>query len=364
MIEKTLVTNLKNRKGFNVFDSAIATIAFVVLQFGFIFVYSLVPARVRSIDAIGYIASIGVECTFLIASYVTAKFRNVDFVSATKIKKKINWPIVGFCLLLAFVTIVSFSSLTNIFLYILESAGYTYTGSDIVINDFFTYIIYLIVSCAIPAITEEILFRGTICAGLEKSNNKHLAVWVSALVFMLMHGSPNQTVHQFILGVIFGYIFVYTGNLWITILIHFFNNAIAVSITYFSSLTASATSSSAGVEPMGALALAFNIIYGLAMAAVGVMIVIAIIKAIKKQLDKIKLKGKKEQVHSDVLASESETIKVDDEDVVVVDSQDIIAKQNNEETKKEMIGTIICYTLAGAILIFEWVASLISGFIV
>ena len=181
---------------------------------------------------------------------------------------------------------------------------------------------------------------------------------------MLMHGSPNQTVHQFILGVIFGYIFVYTGNLWITILIHFFNNAIAVSITYFSSLTASATSSSAGVEPMGALALAFNIIYGLAMAAVGVMIVIAIIKAIKKQLDKIKLKGKKEQVNSDVLASESETIKVDDEDVVVVDSQDIIAKQNNEETKKEMIGTIICYTLAGAILIFEWVASLISGFIV
>ena len=76
------------------------------------------------------------------------------------------------------------------------------------------YLIYIIISCVTPAVCEEILFRGTIASGLKEKGFK-IALFGSAIIFTLMHGNPEQTVHQFIIGLVVGYIFLKTGNIWL-----------------------------------------------------------------------------------------------------------------------------------------------------
>ena len=93
------------------------------------------------------------------------------------------------------------------------------------INNFGTYLIYIVVFCVCPAIFEEVMFRGTILSGLKQYGLK-VAVVVSAIIFTLMHGNIEQTVHQFIIGLVVGFIFFKTGNLWLSVMVHFFNNFI------------------------------------------------------------------------------------------------------------------------------------------
>jgi len=232
------------REKYDVYDAGFVTVLFVVLQNLFLSLYHFLPSNLKAIPIIGIIASFGIEFMFGLAGLLTSKIRNVDFFRASKLNKKINWPIVGFCALIAIVSIYGFNSLSNYFIMMLETIGYKTSLSNIVIDNIFSYVMYVVLIGVVPAVFEEICFRGTICAGLE-SKNKHLAVFVSAFLFMIMHGGPEQTIHQFILGVVFGYIFVYTGNLWITILIHFFNNTIAVTLMYIQSFMSAQVESGA-----------------------------------------------------------------------------------------------------------------------
>ena len=85
----------------------------------------------------------------------------------------------------------------------------------------------------IPAIGEEFLFRGTIQRILvEWFSSEHLAVWVTALLFSLMHYQFIGLIPRVMLGALFGYLFVWTGSIWIPVLAHFINNGLAVIYYY------------------------------------------------------------------------------------------------------------------------------------
>jgi membrane protease YdiL (CAAX protease family) len=85
----------------------------------------------------------------------------------------------------------------------------------------------------IPALGEEFLFRGTIQRIFsEWFRNEHLAVWTTALLFSLMHYQFLGLVPRVILGALFGYLFIWTGSIWIAVLAHFINNGLAVVYYY------------------------------------------------------------------------------------------------------------------------------------
>jgi len=71
-----------------------------------------------------------------------------------------------------------------------------------------------------PGIAEELLFRGVVLSALRKKFSTHTAVWVSALLFALIHfdlaGLPIRTV----LGAALGYITVRSGSIFPAILLH------------------------------------------------------------------------------------------------------------------------------------------------
>lgn len=96
------------------------------------------------------------------------------------------------------------------------------------------YIIALVVMAFLPALCEETLFRGGLQNFLTRSTKKYwLSVLVVSLIFSVAHLSYYGFLSRFFLGVVLGLIFQYSGKLWLSILAHFLNNALALTVMYF-----------------------------------------------------------------------------------------------------------------------------------
>ena len=86
----------------------------------------------------------------------------------------------------------------------------------------------------LPAIGEELLFRGVIQKILlDWTRNKHLAIWITAILFSALHLQFFGFLPRMFLGALFGYLFVWSGNLWLPVLAHFINNTTAVIAYYY-----------------------------------------------------------------------------------------------------------------------------------
>lgn len=91
----------------------------------------------------------------------------------------------------------------------------------------------LLIIALLAALGEELLFRGVLVQLiLNKSKSIHLAVWISAILFSALHMQFYGFLPRMILGVLFGYIFVWTSNLWIPIILHFVFNGISVVVAF------------------------------------------------------------------------------------------------------------------------------------
>ena len=106
-------------------------------------------------------------------------------------------------------------------------------------------IINILLMALLPALGEELTFRGVlqrlltprITSSSPYRQTPHIAIWCSALLFSAIHLQFYGFVPRMLMGALFGYMLVWTGSLWIPILMHFTNNAMAV-LLYFVSLRA------------------------------------------------------------------------------------------------------------------------------
>jgi membrane protease YdiL (CAAX protease family) len=94
--------------------------------------------------------------------------------------------------------------------------------------------IAMVVIALLPAFGEEIVFRGLIQNQLLKATkNIHVAIWISAILFSAIHFQFFGFVPRLLLGALFGYLYYWSGNLWLSILAHFVNNGFSVLAMYF-----------------------------------------------------------------------------------------------------------------------------------
>jgi membrane protease YdiL (CAAX protease family) len=89
-------------------------------------------------------------------------------------------------------------------------------------------LVNLLVMALLPAVCEEMMFRGWLQRVLGKSVNYHTAIWVSAFVFSAIHFQFYGFIPRMLIGAALGYLYYYTGSLWAPIVAHFTNNAAAV----------------------------------------------------------------------------------------------------------------------------------------
>lgn len=82
----------------------------------------------------------------------------------------------------------------------------------------------------LPALAEEMSFRGVLQQLL--GGRRHVAIWLTAVIFSAIHMQFYGFIPRMLMGALFGYVFVWTGSLWVPIVMHFVNNGMAVLVYY------------------------------------------------------------------------------------------------------------------------------------
>lgn len=113
-------------------------------------------------------------------------------------------------------------------------ADYTKQAAAILtLNNFAEYLIAIFIMAFLPALCEETLFRGGLQNFLARSmKNPWLAIIIVSVIFSVVHLSYYGFLSRVFLGVMLGAIYHFSGKLWLSILAHFINNALAITVVY------------------------------------------------------------------------------------------------------------------------------------
>jgi uncharacterized protein len=114
------------------------------------------------------------------------------------------------------------------------------------------YIISLVIMGLLPALCEETLFRGGLQNFLSRAtNNPWLSIVVVSILFSIVHFSFYGFLYRVFLGMVLGALFHYSGKLWPSILAHFLNNAIVLTVLYYYTLQGKPISETMNMEAPG-----------------------------------------------------------------------------------------------------------------
>lgn len=91
----------------------------------------------------------------------------------------------------------------------------------------------LLVIAVTPAIAEELVFRGVIQRNLVRwFNSRHVGVWLTAALFSAVHLQFFGFVPRFLLGLVLGYLYEWSGNILVPMAAHFTQNAFQLLLLY------------------------------------------------------------------------------------------------------------------------------------
>jgi membrane protease YdiL (CAAX protease family) len=95
------------------------------------------------------------------------------------------------------------------------------------------FLLGLLIFGLIPAIGEELVFRGVVQRQLIRwFGNPHVGIWVTALIFGAIHLQFYGMLPRTLLGALLGYLYWWSGNIWVPILGHFMNNGFTVLLMF------------------------------------------------------------------------------------------------------------------------------------
>ncbi len=88
----------------------------------------------------------------------------------------------------------------------------------------------LLMIAVLPAICEELAFRGFILSGLRRMNNKWLAILISSLLFGIAHQMLQQSISAFLVGMLIGYISIQANSILPCMLYHLIHNSLPLLV--------------------------------------------------------------------------------------------------------------------------------------
>ena len=91
----------------------------------------------------------------------------------------------------------------------------------------------LLVMGVMPAVCEEFFFQGTLQPLLMRSmRNNHMAIWLTAFIFSVIHFQFYGFIPRLLLGAYLGYLFVWSGSLWLPIVAHMLHNVCSLLLQF------------------------------------------------------------------------------------------------------------------------------------
>jgi membrane protease YdiL (CAAX protease family) len=165
------------------------------------------------------------QAAFGVTVWLFLRYRNIPLRQAVS-KQKCKVKYFAIALLLQ-IGLLCLSELNAWFLQFLGKFGYQDAGITLPSMDGFGFVGVLVCVAVLPALMEEIFFRGVLLSGLQ-SFGKWGGILLCGVLFSLYHQNPAQTLYQFCCGVAFALVAVRAGSILPTILAHFFNNALII----------------------------------------------------------------------------------------------------------------------------------------
>ena len=228
------------------------------------------------------------QATFLVVFILYNKKNRINVWKATKISQKVNpWAVV-IVVAMSAASIFLLSPFINLINYLLSLVGYNPDGSlPFEVNNFWKFLYAAITMALIPGIVEELLMRGVVFQGLLKRWKPIVAIVIGATLFMLMHTSLQQTVYQFILGILLCYTMYVSGNIIYPIIFHFVNNFTVILVSY---IATSRAVSSIAVPYSSAMDYISPFLY----LVLGAAVLVGLSILLKRVMDNSKKEGAKE----------------------------------------------------------------------
>lgn len=365
--------DLTKRKHFDILDGSLSCVLFIVLQYVLALIIAFTGGLTNKF--LYDLFSAIMQFSFVGAVIIIAKIRKVDWIYASNFKKKIDGKIVLCALGLAVICLVLFTDITSAFMAMLEKLGYSspLNSGKVAeynqITNIWEYLVSIVTVCIIPPLCEETLFRGAVLNSF-RGFNKWIGIFVSGFCFMIMHGNPDQTIHQFILGLILGYIAWETRNIWVCVLIHAINNFIAITITFVYSLLGSGQTgeiidATTQVTEYSWSEIIYTLAIGIAAAVFGVFLVKKLTKIIKEKSDKLNAVKQENQEVTEQVSTQPQPVEmlVTQDGLTQKVIEPSVAEENYQKkpTKLKLALTILTYMAFAAYFINEWVGYLLVG---
>lgn len=184
--------------------------------------------HIQKTDAFIYLNYLLAPIMIAICVLFITKRNNIGFNRIFPVKCKPKYYFIG--VLLIFGLLFSLSNLNGLSVEFFKLLGYKPRESASYFPNLSGGLVVpaFIVIAIIPAIFEELMFRGLLLGCCENGMGSIRAILVTGFCFSLFHASPEQTVYQFIAGCAFAFIAVRSGSILPSMLMHFINNALIV----------------------------------------------------------------------------------------------------------------------------------------
>ena len=184
--------------------------------------------HIQKTDAFIYINYLLAPLMIAICVLFITKRNKIGFNQIFRVKCKPKYYVIA--VLLIFGLLFSLSNLNGISVEFFKLFGYKPRESSSYFPNLSGGMVVpaFIVIAIMPAIFEELMFRGLLLNCCENGMGSIRAILVTGFCFSLFHGSPEQTVYQFIAGCAFAFIAIRSGSILPSIIMHFINNALIV----------------------------------------------------------------------------------------------------------------------------------------
>jgi membrane protease YdiL (CAAX protease family) len=187
----------------------------------------------------------GTFCMFALPALVFARIVNRLPLQYIGFNSRLNWRQLFIVLLLVYAALYAQSTFSELNQMIplpdklrntFKNLDEQYTQQVMAMarmNNPVDYALSLLMLALLPAIFEEMFFRGAVqqmFIGLL--HNAFAGILLTSIIFSIAHFSFEGFLTRLFLGMMLGYIFYYGKNIWLNILAHFTNNAVVVTSIY------------------------------------------------------------------------------------------------------------------------------------